>query len=170
MIGFHRFHHVLASFAGNSIPASRLNPKKRELTQRRNWQGDGEGKICLNHSPSGCMFGVGNSRQVELAEPEMGTGGIHAHVIVAAVQRDPAAGAAGGVAVSRGDAPGYVLGRVQTTHRLEISGEAPRNPGLNDGTPLAFCVIPRYSPEFRDGPRNGLKCDALSKPCCRRQL
>src|ERR1017187_954857 len=45
----------------------------------------------------------------------MDAGGIHAHVIVVAVQRDPAAGAAGGVAVSRGDTPGDPLGRIPST-------------------------------------------------------
>ena len=39
----------------------------------------------------------------------MGAGGIHANEVVVAIQRDPAAGAADGVAIGRGHAPGDPL-------------------------------------------------------------
>src|ERR1039457_535487 len=43
----------------------------------------------------------------------MGARGIHANEIVVAIQRDPAAGAADGVAIGRGNAPGDALCGVQ---------------------------------------------------------
>ena len=52
-------------------------------------------------------------RQVELAEPEMGAGRIDAHEIVVAFKCYSAAGAAGGVGVGCGNAPGDALGWVQ---------------------------------------------------------
>src|ERR1035441_4130717 len=43
----------------------------------------------------------------------MGARGLHANEIVVAIQRDPAAGAADGVAIGRGNAPGDALCGVQ---------------------------------------------------------
>src|ERR1035438_8430505 len=45
----------------------------------------------------------------------MGARGIHANEIVVAIQRDPAAAAADGVAIGRGNAPGDALVRAQPT-------------------------------------------------------
>src|ERR1035438_2339065 len=43
----------------------------------------------------------------------MSAGGIHANEVVVAIQRDPAAAAADGVAIGRGNAPSDALGGVQ---------------------------------------------------------
>ena len=54
-------------------------------------------------------------RKVELTETEMGAGRIYAHEIVVAFKCYSAAGAAGGVGVGRGNAPGDAFGWVQGT-------------------------------------------------------
>ena len=48
-----------------------------------------------------------------MTETEMGAGRIYAHEIVVAIKRHAEAGAAGGVAGGRGNAPGDAFGWVQ---------------------------------------------------------